>query len=123
MRPAEEKGVGEEHLQVYEGIGSDLIALLSPACLDLGDQGFDRGQMIVPRVQAVFADETKGGQEGRGIGEGEAFVDPGRAEILGPVECRDDIGAADLIVPAIHRPLCSDRTDPGFKDAPGRIDR
>ena len=86
VRPAEEEGVGEEHLQVHQGIGSDLVALLSLACPDLGDQGFDGRQMIVRGVQPVLVDETKGGEKGRGIGQGEAVVDPGRAEIPGPVE-------------------------------------
>jgi len=37
--------------------------------------------MIVPGVQSVLVDETKGVKKGRGIGQGEAFVDPCGTEI------------------------------------------
>ena len=112
VRPAEEEGVGEEHLQIGQGLGPDMPALFLFGQVDLGQQGFEGGQVIVFRVEPVIGDEAQRVEKGDGVGEDQAVVGPSGAEIPGPIKFRQNVRAADPVALAICGPPGSGRPDP-----------
>ena len=73
--------------------------------------------MVVRRVEAVFSDEAQRRKERAASDRERRVVDPGRAEIPGPVKTRQDVGAANSVPPAIDGTLRSGRTDPLLRTA------
>ena len=70
VRPAEEEGVGQEHLQVDERLGTDLPRALPHGGPDLREQGLEGREVVVLGVEAVLGDLAQGVEERGGGGEG-----------------------------------------------------